>query len=235
MKKHYSLKLNIGLFSLVAILLAPMAVTFAQSHLLSVSTDIYNRYVWRGFDFGDSPSIQPSLSLSASNFSLGVWGSFATTGHGSTEPYSETDLYASYAIPVNTGSVSLGVTDYFFPYLTPDYFNYANNHQFEANVGITFAKSFPLSISGNLNFAGMDKDNSLYFELDYPISTATLNFGFIPMKSSYYGTTKAGIVNVGISDTKDIPLTSKFSLPLHGSLIVNPYTKKIFFIAGVSF
>lgn len=236
MKKHYNLKLIAALSLLVAISLAPIAATFAQNHALSVSVDLYNRYVWRGFDFGDSPSIQPSMSLSAGNLSIGVWGSFATTGHGSNPPYSETDLSASYSIPLNTGSLSLGVTDYFFPYATPDYFLFNDNHVYEANVGVTFAKSFPLSISGNINFAGKsDPDNSMYFELDYPVSTATLTFGFIPMKSGYYGTRKFGVVDVGVSDSKDIPITDKFSVPLNGSLLVNPYTKKIYFLIGVSF
>jgi hypothetical protein len=236
MKKHYSLKLNIGLFLLVAILLVPMAATFAQSHLLSVSTDLYSRYVWRGFDFGDSPSIQPSMAFTSGNFEIGVWGAFATNAHGNNPAYRETDLNVAYSIPINTGSLSLGVTDYFFPTPTTDYFLFNDNHVYEANIGITFAKSFPLSISGNINFAGrLDPQGSTYIELDYPVSTATLTFGFIPMKSDYYGLSKAGVVNVGISDTKDIQITDKFSLPLHGSLLVNPYTKKIYFLAGVSF
>ncbi len=235
MKKQYNLKLDAALSLLVVILLAPIVKTFAQDHALSVSADLYSRYVWRGFDFGDSPSVQPSMAFSSDNFEIGVWGAFATNAHGANPAYAETDLYASYSVPINTGSLSLGVTDYFFPTPTTDYFNFTDNHTFEANVGVTFAKSFPLSISGNINFAGSDYDNSMYFELDYPVSTATLTFGFIPMKSDYYGLSKAGVVNVGISDSKDIPITDKFSLPLTGSLSWNPYTKKIFFLAGVSF
>ncbi len=234
MKKSILLKAGARACLFVAVMLLPVVRSYGQS-VFDVSVDLYSRYVWRGFDFGNSPSVQPAFSFTKSGFTAGVWGAFATTGHTSNPPYSETDVYLSWSVPVKTGSISLGVTDYFFPSSTPnDYFDYADNHTFEANIGVTPAKSFPLSISGNINFAGSDKDYSAYFELDYPVSTATITFGFIPWKSGYYGTNTFAVVNTGISDSKEIPLTGAFSLVLHGSVIVNPYTKNIFLLGGIS-
>lgn len=231
MKNHYNLKSGFKSLGLIIILIMISKVAFAQKPV-DISVDLYNRYVWRGFDFGDSPSIQPDFSVSTGNFGMGVWGSFAFFGKPT---YSETDLYASYSIPIQKSSLSVGVTDYFFPYATPGkYFDFKNSHVFEANVGFTGPSSFPLTISGNVNFAGADRDNSMYIELDYPVSVVTFTFGMLPYKSSYYGNNKAAVVNLGISTTKDLTITSTFKVPLTGSVIVNPYTKNIFLLAGIS-
>ena len=37
-----------------------------------------SRYIWRGTDYGHSPSIQPTLSLTAGGFEIGGWGAIAT-------------------------------------------------------------------------------------------------------------------------------------------------------------
>ena len=54
-----------------------------------VSCDIYNRYIWRGTDFGTSPSIQPGLTYTAGNLTLGAWSAWQFSGQGS-----ENALYA---------------------------------------------------------------------------------------------------------------------------------------------
>ena len=58
----------------------------------SVSGDVVSRYLWRGTDFGNSPAIQPGLSVSYANFSVGAWGS-ASFANLSIQ---ETDLFASF-------------------------------------------------------------------------------------------------------------------------------------------
>ena len=35
---------------------------------VSLGADVVSRYVWRGVDFGESMSVQPSLSFSAGGF-----------------------------------------------------------------------------------------------------------------------------------------------------------------------
>ncbi len=45
---------------------------FAQ---LKFGTDIYSRYIWRGINLGgESPSLQPGLSYTIHNFTIGFWG-----------------------------------------------------------------------------------------------------------------------------------------------------------------
>jgi len=43
------------------------------------------------------------------------------------------------------------------------------------------------------------------------------------------------IVNFGVSASKDIKVTDKYSIPLSGSFIINPYIKIPFLVFGVSF
>ena len=72
----------------------------------SVSCDIASRYVWRGTDFGNSASIQPSISYTSGQLTVGAWSAWQHSGVGN-----ENDIYASYAM----GDFSLTVTDYYFP------------------------------------------------------------------------------------------------------------------------
>jgi hypothetical protein len=73
---------------------------------LNVGADIVSRYVWRGLDYGSSPSIQPTLSFNLGSFELGYWGAIAIANN-----YIETDLYAKYSIK----GFSVSLTDYFIP------------------------------------------------------------------------------------------------------------------------
>ena len=100
---------------------------------LNLGADFMSRYVWRGIDFGRSPSIQPYLSLKTGKLEFGAWGAFTTNGLG----VQETDLYATFSILDN---LSITITDYFFPNDELDennYFDYSNDstdHILEALV-----------------------------------------------------------------------------------------------------
>jgi len=42
------------------------------------------------------------------------------------------------------------------------------------------------------------------------------------------------LVNVGLSTSKDIQITESFTLPLSGSVILNPTTQQFFVVASIS-
>lgn len=92
---------------------------------------------------------------------------------------------------------------------------------------------------------------STYVEIGYPfkINNTKLNtfLGFTPNKpksantsigyigeSGFYGNTM-GVVNIGLTASKNINISSKYSLPLQTSLIINPMAENIFFVCGISF
>lgn len=103
-----------NLLQIAALLPVLMTPFLTQAQSVSLGADFFNRYVWRGYDFGDSFSIQPDLSVSAGGFTLGTWGSYSISADGASA--NEHDIYASYSIALpGSGSVDFAVTDYYFP------------------------------------------------------------------------------------------------------------------------
>ncbi|SVE04924.1 uncharacterized protein METZ01_LOCUS457778, partial [marine metagenome] len=101
---------------LSTLLLAVLAAVPATAVEFDIGADVVSRYVWRGTDFGDSPAIQPSMSASFidGQLEIGYWGSFAINSNVGPN---ELDMYLTY----NAGSVSITLTDYFFPSYTGDH------------------------------------------------------------------------------------------------------------------
>ena len=69
------------------------ATAKSEPSKINVSVDLMSRYIWRGIDYGNAPSIQPTLSLTKGGFEIGSWGAFNTLG-----TYHELDPYAKYTI-----------------------------------------------------------------------------------------------------------------------------------------
>lgn len=209
-----------------------------SNHELSVNVDIMNRYIWRAISFGNTPSIQPSLTYSYKNFSIGSWASTSTTGD-----FAEIDLYANYTI----GNFTIILTDFFFPYdsLTSNnsFFNYKNDntaHTIEA--GIKFAsEKFPVSF-GLYSFVygfdpkplSTDKYYSTYFELGYNFkiknTECELITGFTPMEGYYAD--KFSFINLGFTAKREIQISPTFSLPIKASFITNPKNENVYFTFG---
>ena len=164
------------------------AVSIGQS--FSLGADLMSRYVWRGVDFGESFSIQPTLEFSAGGFAVGSWASYSIAADGAGA--NEHDLYLSYGI----GDISIGMTDYYFP--GPGALPFGNfdgdgagAHWLEINAGFGGNDDFPLSISGNI-FIHNDPENSVYLEIGYPFSVDGVDLGvavgIVPQESAFYGT-----------------------------------------------
>ena len=219
---------------------------------LNFSADVMSRYVWRGCDYGNSPSIQPTLSLSWANLEAGCWSAVSTQNN-----YKEVDLYAKYTYK----KISLIVTDYYIPFnnsgisSSPDnrYFYYDDKktaHSLEGSVLYKGGDKFPFWLLGGVYFYGNDKrwgcdakkDStdktyySSYFEAGYTFAiqenSADLFVGFTPQKGAYGN--DAGIINIGVTGYRKIKITSDFSLPVKGSLIFNPQTSNVFFTFGIT-
>ena len=125
------------------------------------------------------------------------------------------------------------------------YFNYSSHstgHTFEVGAGYIFSEKFPLSVSWYTTFAGNDyRENdkrawSSYCELSYPFSVKDVDMsieaGFTPWEGFY--SNKFNVVNIGLSATKELKITSGFSLPIFGKLIANPYEEQVYFVFGLS-
>jgi hypothetical protein len=216
---------------------------------VTLSADVMSRYVWRGSDYGASPSVQPTLYYNCDGwFELGVWGAYSFNGG-----YSETDPY----LKLTHKYFSLILSDYFSYSDTqtfkPAYFDFGGkttNHILEASLLFKGPEKFPLSILAGTYFYGNDrkweydtltKTNiyiknyySTYIELTYSFKCCHSNFDFFlgltPQAGSYGNT--FGVINTGINAYKKIKITPTFDLPLKASLIFNPQAERVFFVVG---
>lgn len=248
---------KISIISLVLLfLIAPGSSIMAQEKTglkPDLGCDFVTSYVWRGLAtyaaLGDqnvlAPSFQPAFSLNYKGLELGTWGSIDFTG-----TYKELDLYLSYTLKGFTGTV----TDYYWAgdWIVNNYFDYKKDstaHYIEASLGYKGEK-IPLSIMVATMIYGADKqfedpvknNFSTYIELGYTFTVQEydldLFLGMTPMDGLYgdgYGE-KGGfaVVNAGITGSRDVKITEKFSLPLSASVIANPQAKKLFLVFAVS-
>lgn len=233
MKKIFAKEFPIGLVLLL------FAVTlFGQSETSSKVTvtanaDIVSRYIWRGLDFGHSPSIQPTVALQWNDFSLGAWGAYKMTGDGGQE----TDFFLSKTI----GFATFALWDYFgFNDTTKfDVFDYNRNttaHLLEAQLLLEGGKTLPFNFFTSYFFYGSDPSKSLYFELQYEHKYKLADlmvFAGYQAKGNYYASS-AGFVNIGCTLKKLVPVTDRLSFPVYLSFIVNPANKVPYLVVGIT-
>jgi len=195
---------------------------------LSVGTDFYTSYIWRGTKYGQGPSLQPCVKFEKGGLTLGVWGSFDASG------YSETDPYISYAAPFG---LSLGFTDYYYPELPlfeVSKSDTTGSHALELNAGYSKG-GFSLSANYILNKAGGagSSGGDMYFQAGYSFSNVSL---FVGAGNGWYTSDgEFALCNLGIGATKEIQLTEKFSVPVNGQVIINPEREQLYVVVGFSF
>lgn len=212
---------------------------FAQSDTLpsittSADVDLMSRFIWRGQEYDQAPSIQPELSVAWKGFTLGVWGAYKFTGPG----MQETDFY----LLKNIGPVTVGIGDYwsFCDTTSMDIFNYnqkTTSHLLEAQLLLSGGEILPFNFLASYFFYGADSSRSIYLELQYLFASGPIDMmffaGFQP-KGVYYAP-KATFVNIGCTAIKTIDVTDRWSMPVSLSLIVNPSVKSAYLVAGISF
>lgn len=206
---------------------------------VNVGVDLYSRYVWRGFDIGSNPSIQPTISAQHSGFELGAWAAYSLSTDSSGDD--EIDFWSSYSFDADNGAgFSLIVTDYYFPNSGVE-FSESNAHTIEVGGSIRGPQGFPMTFSGYVNVQN-DDGNNTYFQLDYPASAGEVELGFFlglaggsAENPGYYATDSANVVNVGMSATKPIAVSDTFVLPITGLVIYNPRLEVAHIVVGASF
>lgn len=207
-------------------------------------TDVVNRYVWRGTDFGNAVSVQPGMSISHGSIEVGAWSSWAITDGGANE----NDLYASFS----SGPIGITLTDYYFPLLTDDddffsYNNYSaeelaadgeksNPHILEVSASLAL-DGVPLSAMVAYNFFG-DAENSFWAEATYDLGemeetaiSVTVGLGngvytYESNESDEDPEDTVDLVSVGLNMSKG---------DYFASYILNPNKESTFLVFGRSF
>ena len=161
--------------------------------------------------------------------------------HFDASGYTETDPYISYSFPFG---LSLGVTDYYYPthidstgsLVGSDVFDFDKEtgfHVFEINAGYAF-KGLSLSANYILNESGgaLSSGADMYFQAGYTFSNFNVSIG--AGDGWHTADTEFNICHIAIGTTKTIAVTDKFSVPVTGSVILNPDKKQLFVVVGFS-
>lgn len=208
---------------------------------LSVTGDFANRFIWRGLALSASPCIQPSIDFTKGNFSAGSWNSYTFAKEG----LQETDLYLSYSI----GNFTFTLNDYYMPSedtaVSKDYFNYSRSktsHSFEVYGEFNGPDNFPVKLAAGTILYGDDRKKSggntysTYCEAGFTFTCRDVTLypyiGFTPAGGWYH--TRAGVVNTGITLSKEIKITDSYSIPLSTSFIANPAAGKVYVLFTAS-
>ena len=207
----------------------------ASAQEFSFGADIVSRYVWRGIDFGESASVQPSLTFSSGGLEIGTWASYATNPGSAGS--NEHDLWIGYS----AGAFSVGITDYYFPNGGVEFSNFDGDgegaHVIEPYFSFGGTDSFPVTLYAAYN-AYNDPDNSLYINASMPFAVGGMEMSFgigaSAGESAWYATESFSIIDMVLGASKSIPITDKFELPVSVSYILNPTDDKSFLVFGIS-
>jgi len=207
--------------------------SFGQLRFSEAEVGITSQYIWRGTRLGDAPVVMPSATWSGNKFSFNVWSAFTFNNS-----YSELDLTPSYQFKHFQASLM----DYYLP--TPgesnDYLNFKKGESCHA-LELTFDNSsvekarlkwmIATFLLGDRNEDTGKPFYSTYLEVSYPFSFRSIDakpvIGMTPFKGTYAD--EAGVVNLGMSLSKELSLSKRFSIPLSASAYYNPYRNDGFF------
>ncbi len=230
---------------ILSLAVALCATTAAMAEVsVSGGADLVSNYNWRGIQ-QSGPAIQPGMSVSFGNFSVGAWGSQAFDATATTTR--EMDFTIGYEV----GGFSISVTDYWWNgeiagvdddgcNIAPNYFK-DKGHQQEVTVGYGFDCGFSLSWSTMVN-GDNDKDEdgqmySSYIALGYSCEIAEtvgcdISVGINPWDSQWG---KCGLSTVGVRFSKDFLNSDKISLPIFVETSFSQVTENAYLVAGLSF
>lgn len=242
---------HIGL--LATITLVALVGTAAAQENVTVNTglDLYSRYVWRGLDIANTPSIQPALSVGYAGLELGAWGAYTLSNQNSGSD--EIDFWLGYTLEMENGAaVSALVTDYYFPNAGIPFSNFNDYdavtdslpdpgaHTLEVGVSVAGPEAFPVTLSAYANVYN-DAGNNTYFQVDYPLTVGDVDLGFFCGATAgsednpgYYGSDDFSVINLGVSASRNVQATERISLPLVVSLVNNPEADIMYLIVGMS-
>ena len=217
----------------------------------SGGADIVSTYLWRGV-YEAGVSFQPTLVMTAGNFSATAWGSvdFAST------TYKEMDLTLAYAL----GPVTLSLADLYWEggagdrgLVNRNYFTFDGRspHRVELGASWVVSEKAPFTLSwytilfgaADVNAKGKRAYGS-YFEVAYPFTVKTVDMkagvGMVPWNAATTyncGDRDFYVQNVFLNAGKtwDIKGADGMKIGIFTNLIWNPALDDVNFVGGFSF
>ncbi len=218
--------------ALLGALAAP--ATHAQ---IQFGADVVSRYVWRGYDFGEAASIQPSLAYTAAGTTVSTWASYPFTPDGALAD--EHDFAVAHTFPMGGAALTVGVQDYYFPNAGPSIFDFDDGgngaHYVEPYLAYTGDAAVPITLLAAV-LAYNDPTHAVYLEAGYPQTVAgtqvTPSVGVVMNESAFYGTDGAALTNVSLRAGRTLDLGAQFKLPLWVQFTLNPYEERSYLVFG---
>jgi hypothetical protein len=205
--------------------------------------DLVSRYVWRGNDYGNAPAFQPYASVALAGFEFGVWGSFAFGTPAGAPPYTENELYLEYTTTTPAGPLTATLSDYYYPSNGLKFFNYRGNNEGAHTLELSFnyggTSEYPLSVLAAVNVYN-DTSNSVYLEAGYSFEVEEVSVkafvGGTKGESAWYEVADKGfrLINVGLTLSRNIPISTSFSLPVSITVGLNPYAEQSILVFKIS-
>jgi hypothetical protein len=207
-----------------------------------IAVDMVSKYLWRGFDYG-GVSVLPAFGVAVKGFSFTAFG-----GAGFDMEQTKTlGLAAQY----KRNGLSAMITDFWysdaytplgkFPSTYFEYSAHRTTHIYEASLDYDFKY---VAVSWNTIFAGYDfyKSNekraySTYVEVSAPFRVGSIDFKAdlgIALWDGFYSN-GFNVVNTGVKASKTFYVNEKLAIPVSTQIIVNPYSKQAYILAGVGF
>jgi len=211
---------------------------------VNFDVSLTSRFIWRGLELGEYPSIQPNATFSKGNFFAGIWSSHALspaeTAKGNITGYKEVIPYIGYGFKISKNSnLTLMLLDHYNP-------NFGDFLDFDSNAKTNRGEIRTLFNLGKFDFLGSadvindPSDNtSIYIELGYTfdmpndVKVRPL-VSFTPSDNYYTIDGKADITQIGFITSKNVIISKSFSLPLKVDMIYNPDRKKLYTAFTVS-
>lgn len=249
--KNMKYRIIVIITALAAMLTADLACAQERKGVqISGGGDLVSSYIWRGV-YEAGTSFQPTLTLTAGNFSATAWGSvdFASTS------YKEMDLTLAYSL----GPVTISLADLYWEgsaasrdLISHNYFHFGSDspHRVEAGINWCVSEKIPITLSwytvlfgaADVNTKG-DRAYASYFEAAYPFSVKSVDMkagiGMVPWNA--YGTYGADrdfyVQNIFINAGKmwNIKGVESMQLGIFTNLIWNPAMEDVNFVGGISF
>lgn len=238
--------------ALVVMAVLTVGPVSAQDKGISFSggSDLVSSYIWRGV-YEAGVSLQPTLTMSAGNFSATAWGSvdFASTS------YKEMDITLAYTL----GPVTLSLADLYWEggagnrdLISRNYFTFDSNspHRIEVGANWIISEKIPFTLSWYTILFGAADVNSRgeraygsYFEIAYPFQVKGIDMkagvGMVPWNAyGTYGVDRDFYVQnvfLNAGKTWNIGRNDDMNIGLFTNLIWNPALEDVNFVGGISF
>lgn len=221
-----------------AVLLLVFRLSIAQgTQKIVFQADVLNRHYWRGFVFGNTPAIEPQVTLHLSDFSFNIWAA-----HTLDNSYSEIDLIPAF----NVGNYRISLLEYYNPVPGTEnrFFDFSkegNRHSgevmvsYNGNGNIPFRWMVATFVYGDRHLDSGKHMFSTYIQagLPFEFAGAEIEFtaGMTPWDSYYAPELKMIHAGVTIADRMDTGLGSW--VPMRFSLFANPATSEAWVIFSI--